>query len=136
MLALITGFLVAGSGCISYQYERRVEGVEIKDPGDAYPLGKTTIGDILLRLGAPDEVFSLEKSDLLVYSRSLFQKSGLSLGIPMLDVATGGSIDFSTRGALKRYDTLTFRFNAQGVLENMVFEKASVTPYLKTLFSE
>ena len=136
ILALIIGFLVGASGCISYQYERRVEGVEIKDPGDAFPLGETSIGDILSRLGAPDEVYSLDNTDLLVYRRSLLQESGISLGFPMLDVVSGGSIDFSTRGALKRYDTLTFWFNSQGILEEMVFEKASARPYLKTLFSK
>ena len=136
MLVGICIFLVCLSGCLSYQYERRVEGTEINDPGDAYPLGKTTIGDVLSRLGAPQEVHSLDNSDLLVYQRSLYQESGLSLGIPVLDVVAGGRIDISASGALTRYDTLTFWFNSQGTLEDIVFEKASLRPYFRTLFPD
>jgi hypothetical protein len=136
MLVGIGICLICLSGCLSYQYERRVEGVEIADPGDAYPLGKTTIGDVLLLLGAPQAVHSLDDSDLLVYQRSLYQESGLSLGIPVFDVIAGGSVDISASGALTRYDTLTFWFNSQGTLEDVVFEKASDRPYLKTLFPE
>lgn len=136
MLALFGSVLLSISGCLSYQYERRVEGIEIKDPGDAYTIGETSIGDILSSLGAPDEVYSLDNTDLLVYRRSLLQESGLSLGVPVIDVATGGSIHISATGALTRHDTLTFWFNPQGTLEDIVFEKASSRPYLKTLFPE
>jgi hypothetical protein len=136
MLVGISVLLVCLSGCLSYQYERRIEGTEIKDPGDAYPLGKTTIGDVLSQLGAPQEVHSLDNSDVLVYQRSLYQESGLSLGIPVLEVVAGGSIDISASGALTRYDTLTFWFNSQGILDDIVFEKASDRPYLKTLFPD
>jgi len=135
MLAVVGSILWSLLGCLSYQYERRVEGVEIKDPGDAYPLGKTTIGDVLSSLGAPDEVHSIDNTDLLVFQRSLFQESGLSLGVPVLEVAAGGSVSISATGALTRYDTLTFWFNAQGILQDVVFEKASGRSYLKTLFS-
>jgi hypothetical protein len=136
ILAVLGSIVLSLSGCLSYQYERRVEGIEINDPADAYPLGKTTLREVLLILGAPDEVYSLDNTDLLVYQRSLVQESGLSLGIPVLDVVMGGSIDISARGALTRYDTLIFWFNPQGTLEDVVFEKASSRPYLKTLFSK
>jgi hypothetical protein len=135
-LVLVGSVILSISGCLSYQYERRVEGIEINDPIDAYPLGKTTLSEVLLSLGAPDEVYSLDNTDLLVYQYSLIQESGLSLGIPVLDVAMGGSINISATGALTRYDTLVFWFNPQGTLEDMVFEKASSRPYLKTLFSK
>jgi hypothetical protein len=135
ILVLIGSMLFGLSGCFSYQYERRVEGLEIQDPGDAYPLGKTTIGDVLSRLGAPDGVYSLDDTDLLIYRRSLYQENGLSLGIPVFEVALGGSVEISARGGLTRYDTLTFWFNSQGTLQDIVFEKASDSSYLKTLFS-
>jgi hypothetical protein len=135
-LVLVGSVILSISGCLSYQYERRVEGIEINDPIDAYPLGKTTLSEVLLSLGAPDEVYSLDNTDLLVYQRSLIQESGLSLGIPVLDVAMGGSINISATGALTRYDNLILWFNPQGTLEDMVFEKASSRPYLKTLFSK
>lgn len=135
-LVLVASILLNLWGCVSYRYERRVEGVSIENPGDVYPLGETTISDVLSHLGAPDEIHSLDNTDLLVYRRSLFQKSGLSLGVPFLDVAVGGSVEFSARGALARYDTLTFWFSPQGTLKDMVFEKASDRSYLKTLFSD
>ena len=136
VLVVVGSVIMSLSGCLSYQYERRVEGLEINDPADAYPIGETTLSDVLLSLGAPDEVYSLDNTDLLVYKRSLIQESGLSLGIPVLDVAVGGSIDISATGALTRYDTLILWFNPQGTLEDIVFEKASSKPYLKTLFSK
>ena len=136
ILAVVCSVVLSLSGCLSYQYERRVEGIEINDPADAYPLGKTTLNEVLLSLGAPDEVYSLDNTDLLVYQRSLLQESGLSLGIPVLDLAMGGSVDISATGALTRYDTLIFWFNSQGTLEDIVFEKSSSRPYLKTLFTK
>lgn len=136
ILVLVGSMLLSLSGCLSYQYERRVEGIEIQDPGDAYLLGKTTIGDVLSSLGAPDGVHSLDNTDLLIYRRSLFQESGLSLGIPVFDVAAGGTVEFSATGGLARYDTLIFWFNSQGTLQDIVFEKASDRSYLKTLFSK
>ncbi len=135
-LALVAGILLSFSGCISYQYERRVEGLEIKEPGDAFLAGQTTIGDVLSSLGAPDGIHSLDNTDLLIYRRSLYQESGLSIGIPVFEVAIGGSAEISARGGLTRYDTLTFWFNSQGTLQDVIFEKASDRSYLRTLFSE
>ena len=136
MSALVVSILLNFSGCLSYQYERRVEGIEITDPGGDYLLGLTTIGDVLSSLGAPDGVHSLDNTDLLIYRRSLFQESGFSLGIPLLEVTAGGSVEISATGGLARYDTLTFWFNSQGILQDIVFEKASDRSYLKTLFSK
>lgn len=135
-LALVAGILLSFSGCISYQYERRVEGLEIKEPGDAFLAGKTTIGDVLSSLGAPDGIHSLDNTDLLIYRRSLYQESGLSIGIPVFEVAIGGSAEISARGGLTRYDTLTFWFNSQGTLQDVIFDKASDRSYLRTLFSK
>ena len=122
------------SGCLSYEYTRRIDGIEIEDPGDHYSVGTTTIGDVLRNLGAPDDVFSLDNKDLLVYRRSVLQGNRLSIGIPVFDVATGGSIDMSASGALTRYDVLSFFFNPQGLLEDLVFEKGTDRPFFKTLF--
>lgn len=136
VLALVGSILWSLSGCISYQYERRIEGVEIKEPGDVFLAGKTTIGDVLSRLGAPDGVDSLDNTDLLIYRRSLYQQSGLSIGFPVLEVAIGVSPEIAARGGLARYDTLRFWFNSQGTLQDVVFEKASDRSYLKTLYSK
>ncbi len=133
-LFLIAVLILGLSGCISYQYERYTYGVPIQDPGDQYPLMETTISDVLVKLGAPDQVFSLDNKDLLVYRRSLLQENSLSVGFPVLDIATGGSIDVSASGGLTRSDVLTFFFNTDGLLVDVVFEKGTEAPYLKTLF--
>ena len=135
VLALVSSILLSFSGCLSYQYQRRVEGIAIIEPGDAFLSGKTTIGDVLSSLGAPDGIHSLDDTDLLIYRRSLYQESGLSIGIPVLEVAFGGAAEISAKGGLARYDTLTFWFNSQGTLQDVVFEKGSDRSYLKTLFS-
>ncbi len=133
-LLLAVALILGLSGCISYQYQRYTYGVPIEDPGDQYPLNLTTIGDVLIKLGAPDYVFSLDNKDLLVYRRSLLQENSLSVGIPIVDVATGGSLDLSASGALTRRDMLTFFFDSGGTLVDVVFEKGTDQPYLRTLF--
>jgi len=133
-LPLIIVLILALSGCISYQYDRYIYGVPIQDPGDQYPLNHATIGDVLANLGAPDYVHSLDNKDMLVYRRSLLQENSLSVGIPVVDVATGGSVDLSASGALIRSDVLTFFFNSEGILVDVVFEKGTDAPYLETLF--
>jgi len=133
-LILIAGLLPGLSSCISYQYERYIYGLPIQAPGDQYPLIQTTIADVLANLGAPDYVFSLDNKDLLVYRHTLLQENSLSVGIPVVDVATAGSIDISASGALTRSDVLTFFFNSDGILVDVVFEKGTDAPYLETLF--
>jgi hypothetical protein len=122
------------SGCISYQYDRYIYGVPIQDPGDQFPLIQTTISDVLANLGAPDYIHSLDNKDMLVYRRSLLQENSLSVGIPVVEVTSGGNIDLSASGALIRSDVLTFFFNSDGLLIDMVFEKGTDAPYLETLF--
>jgi len=132
-LLLISGLIPGLSGCISYQYDRYTYGVPIEDPADQYALNHTSIGDVLSKLGAPDYIYSLDNKDLFVYRRSLLQENSLSVGIPVLDVATGGSIDLSASGALTRSDVLTFFFSSDGILVDFVFEKGTDAPYFKTL---
>ena len=132
-LLLAACWLMGLSGCISYQYERTIYGVPIADPGDQYPLIQTTIGDVLSKMGAPDHVVALDGKDLLIYRRSLLQENSLSVGIPVVDLATGGSVDVSASGGLTRSDVLAFFFNSQGLLVDVVFEKGTDRPYLDTL---
>jgi hypothetical protein len=135
-LLLVGSIFLNLSGCLSYQYQRRVEGIAIKEPVDAFLSGETTIGDVLFSLGAPDRIHSLDNTDLLIYQRSLYQESGLSLGIPIFEIAFGGAAEISASGGLARYDTLTFWFNSKGTLQDVVYEKASDRSYFKTLFSK
>ena len=134
MLALMGGMSLVLSGCLSYQYERQINGMEIKDPGDAYPLCETSIADVLSDMGAPDEVYALDNKDFLIYERSILKESGLTLGIPIVNTVAGGSAKISASRALRQYDILVLIFNPHGILENIIFEKGSDRPYLKTLF--
>jgi hypothetical protein len=131
--ALIVAFL---SGCITYRIDRAVNGAELHNPGDTFLVGTSTIGDVLLNMGAPADILSTDNHDLLIYERSLLYENRLGVGIPLFDIAAGGSADVSTYGSLTRYDSLVFFFKPDGILDRMVFEKGSNTPYLKTLFSE
>lgn len=124
------------TACLSYRYTRDIQGIEIENPGDSYSLGQTTLTDVLMQLGAPDDIYSLNDIDLLIYRRSISQGSSLSLGIPIFDLAVGGSLDITASNDLTRYDVLTFFFNTQGVLEDYIFENASSRPYFKTLFPD
>lgn len=120
-------------GCLSYRYTRQITGGEIDDPGDIFTAGQTTLGDVLSVLGAPDDIVSLDRQDLLIYERSLSQENRFSLGIPVFDIMFGGGIDITASGELTRYDTLAFFFRPDGTLHHVVFEKGSSRPYLKTL---
>lgn len=122
-------------GCVSFRFVRGVEGREVVPPGNELQVGKTTLGEVLLLLGAPDKLAELEGKDLLLYERLVLQENGLSLGIPVANI-WGASIDISAYGTLIRYDTLAFFFTPEGVLQDMVFEKSSNRPYLRTLFTE
>ena len=128
--------ILVNSGCLNYRIVRQIQGVEIEDPTEEFVTGISTISEVLTRLGAPAEVLSIEQKDLLIYERFLLYENRLSLGIPLLDVAFGGSADISAYGSLTRYDTLAFFFTPEGLLDHVVFEKGSATPYIKTLFSK
>jgi hypothetical protein len=135
---LLGGVLIASllSGCITYRIDRQTKGAELHDPGDKFRIGTSTMDDVLLKLGAPTDVFSIENNDLLIYQRSLLYENRISLGIPLFDIAAGGSADISAYGSLTRYDSLVFFFRPDGVLDHMVFEEGSSKPYLRTLFSK
>lgn len=137
LLVLVT-FLLSGtllSACISYRFERAVQGDEVVPPDDAFQLGKTNLGEVLSALGAPDRVEELEGKDLLVYERAVFEDSRLSLGIPISDIL-GPSVDLTGYGTLLRYDRLWLLFTPDSILRDMIFEQASSHPYLKTLFKQ
>jgi hypothetical protein len=77
----------------------------------------------------------LEGKDLLLYERLVLQENGLSLSISVADI-WGAGLDFAAYGTLVCYDTLALFFTPDGVLQDMVFEKGSNRPYLRTLFTE
>jgi hypothetical protein len=131
---LLAGFFL--SGCITYQISRYVEGDEVVLPDDRIQVGKTTLGEALSLLGAPDNVAKAGLEDLLVYERALLYRNRIRVGLPIpLSSAIRTSFDASAYGTLVRYDSLALFFNSERILSHKTFHKGSSHPYLKTLFS-
>jgi hypothetical protein len=131
---IVAGFLL--SGCISYQITRYVEGDEVVFPNDRLEVGKTTLGEALSLLGAPDRVAKAGLEDLLVYERALLYRNRLKVGFPIpLSSLIKTSFDASASGTLVRYDSLALFFNSERVLSHKTFQQGSKHPYFKTLFS-
>ena len=59
------------SGCITYQLLGGVEGGEVPYPSDRLVVGKTSLGEVLVLLGAPDKVGRVDEGDLLIYQRAV-----------------------------------------------------------------
>jgi hypothetical protein len=123
------------TGCVSYRLVRGTEGRPIPPIFEEFRVGKTTLQEALETLGAPDQVAELEGKDVLIYRRSLIAQSGLSFGIPLVDIWVHG-FDFSAYGRLIRYDLLLLLFTPDGILREIIIEKGSHSPYLETILSE
>ena len=135
MLSLIVASFFL-SGCITYQIARYVEGDEVIIPNDRLEVGKTTLGEALSLLGAPDRVGKAGMEDLLVYERALLYRNRIKVGLPIpLSSVIRTSFDASAYGTLVRYDSLALFFNSDKVLKHKTFQQGSNHPYFKTLFS-
>jgi len=133
MYPFIVGSLI--TGCVSYRVIKAVEGRSVSNIFEEFRVGATTLKEALETLGAPDQVAELEGKDILIYRRSLLSNSGLSFGIPLTDI-WGPGFDFSAYGELVRYDLVLLSFTPDGILREIVSEKGSRYPYLKTMLSE
>jgi len=133
MCSFIVGSLM--TGCVSYRVIKAVEGRSVPNTCEEFRIGTTTLQKALQTLGAPDQVAELEGKDVLIYQQSLLANSGLSFGIPLTDI-WGSSFSFSAYGELVRYDLVFLSFTPDGILSEIVIEKGSRYPYLKTMFSE
>ncbi len=123
-------------GCVSYQMIKSVEGAPVVLPDSTLLVGKTTLEDVLSRFGAPDKVMELAGKNLIIYERTLYRENTFTIGIPIMGELGGPSADLSARGGLAQHDTLALFFTPDNILCNMVFEKGSHSPYLKTLFTD
>ena len=131
---IVAGFLL--SGCITYQISRYVEGDEVVLPNDRLEVGKTTLGEVLSLIGAPDNVDKVGMENLLIYERALLYRNRIKVGFPIpLSSLLRTSFDASAYGTLVRYDSLALFFNSEGILSHKTFEEGSSHPYFKTLFS-
>ena len=133
MYSIIMGSLM--TGCVSYRVIKAVEGRSVPDSASEFSAGTTTLQEALQTLGAPDQVVGLEGKDVLIYQQSLLENSGLSFGIPFSEIF-GPSFNFSAYGELVRYDMVVLSFTPDGILSEMVSEKGSHYPYLKTMLSD
>ncbi|MEE8299962.1 MAG: hypothetical protein V3R28_01500 [Desulfatiglandales bacterium] len=134
---LIYLFIVGNllTGCISYRFIKATKGRSVPSIFEGCRVGKTTLQETLETLGAPDQVVELEGKDVLIYQRSLLAESRLSFGIPLSDILIK-SFDLSGSGSLVRYDLLLLFFTPDGILREIISEKGSQYPYLKTILSE
>ena len=133
MYPFIVGSLI--TGCVSYRVIKAVEGRSVPNIFAEFQVGRTTLQEALQTLGAPDQVAELEGKDVLIYQQSLLFNSGLSFGIPLTDI-WGPGFDFSAYGELVRYNLVLLSFTPDGILREIVSEKGSRYPYLKTMLSE
>lgn len=125
------------SGCLSYQLLGGVEGAEVPHPGDRLVVGKTTLGETLTLLGAPDAVDRVTGYDLLIYERAITRSNRLAVGIPLAYVWTWRmGLDLAAYGGLVRYDRLILFFNPEGVLSRTAFEQGSSHSYWKAMTSD
>lgn len=137
-ISLVFALLISATvfpGCVSYRIFKSEEGLAVSPPDDKIQVEKTTMGEVLMLLGAPDRLAVLEGKDLLIYERALYRENGLSVGIPLGEIF-GAGIDIGAQGGLFRYDTLALFFTPDGILRDIVFEKDSSRPFLKTLWTE
>lgn len=138
MLTFVMYSVMVGSlmtGCLSYRVIKAVEGRSVPDTSTEFRVGTTTLQEALQALGAPDQVVGLEGKDVLIYQKSVLENSGLSFGIPFSEI-WGPSFNFSAYGELVRYDLVVLSFTPDGILREMMSEKGSHYPYLKTVLSD
>jgi hypothetical protein len=123
-------------GCVSYQMIKSVDGAPVEPATDELVIGTTTLGEVLARFGGPDAVVELKRKNLLLYQRILYRERNITIGIPVMGEMGGPSADLSARGGLARYDTLALFFSPHDILSDVVFERGSHRPFLKTLLYE
>ena len=134
---LLTVAVFFQSGCITYQIARYVEGDEVVFHDDRLEVGKTTLGEVLSLLGAPDKVGKAGGEDLIVYERALLYRNRIKLGFPIpLSSVIRTNLEASAYGTLVRYDSLALFFNSERILSHKTFQRGSSQPYFKTLFSD
>jgi hypothetical protein len=133
MYSVILGSLM--TGCLSYRVIKAVEGSSVPNTSSEFLVGRTTLQEALQTLGAPDQVAELEGKDVLIYQQSILENGGLSFGIPFSEI-WGPSFNFSAYGELVRYDVIVLSFTPDWILSEIIIEKGSQYPYLKTILSD
>ena len=112
------------SGCISLRIEKIQEGADVLPPPVEFIQKKTLLEEILSCYGAPTDLVDMNGDFALHYRRALYRGMKVSMGIP-LKYALLPNPSMEATGNLLRYDTVVFIFTADGVLQDMKYEKGT-----------
>jgi len=112
------------SGCISLQFEKRQEGVDVLAPPVEFLQKKTVLDEILSSYGAPTDIVAMNGDDFaLHYRKALYKGMDVSFGIPLQNLMLYSSL--GAYGNLLHSDAVVFIFTADGVVKDMKYEKGS-----------
>jgi len=114
----------AMSGCVSLQFGKIQEGVDVLPPPEEFLRKKTSLQEVLSNYGAPTDLVDMNGDFALHFRRALYRGMNVSIGIPLKN-ALLPSPSVGTDGNLLRYDTVVFIFTADGVLKDMKYEKGT-----------
>jgi len=112
------------SGCISLRIEKIQEGADVLPPPVEFIQKKTLLEEILSCYGAPTDLVDMNGDFALHYRRALYRGMKVSMGIP-LKYALLPNPSMEATGNLLRYDTVVFIFTADGVLQDIKYEKGT-----------
>ena len=112
------------SGCVSLRIEKIQEGADVLPPPVEFIQKKTLLEEILSCYGAPTDLVDMNGDFALHYRRALYRGMKVSMGIP-LKYALLPNPSMEATGNLLRYDTVVFIFTADGVLQDMKYEKGT-----------
>ena len=113
------------SGCISLQIDKIQEGVDVLPPPVEFLQKETLLEEILSCYGAPTDLADMNGDFALYYRRALNRVMNVSIGIPFLKSALLPNPSMEATGNHLRYDTVVFIFTADGVLQDMKYEKGT-----------
>lgn len=120
-------------GCVSFHIDKINDGVDIPPPPDEFKAGKTSLQEVLNYYGAPAEIVNMKGHVALHYQRTMDRTGHISIGIPLIEVLKAGP-ELTARGNLLSHDTVVFVFTAEGLLEDMVYEKGTSRPLWGTFW--
>lgn len=113
----------AVSGCMSLQFEKRREGVDVIAPPVEFLQKKTLLDEILSSYGAPTDIVDMSGDFALHYRKSLYKSLDVSIGIPLQNLMLYSNM--GAYGNLLHYDAVVFIFTADGVMKDMKYRKGS-----------
>lgn len=125
-IRLAFGLLIATAvpGCVSLRVDKVADGVDVAPPNDEFVRGKTSLDEVLLYYGAPDDVVDMNREFALYFRRALYRGINVTFGVPLKNILLPNP-SVAAAGNLHRYDTVVFIFSADNVLKDMKYEKGT-----------